>query len=88
MSFKILRKNNYLPSMMCLGRIFSIVNQFSIFLQHILGQFRAEFCREDSLHTVKLFEDICEIALSDARNHTFNSLCRLEDKLLSLCPQL
>ena len=78
-------ENNYPPSLifttenphskLFFGRTFSIANRFSKFLQHILGQTKRYFCKENSLYQLNEIEDIREIPLSESRNYTL-TFCR------------
>ena len=52
-----------------LGQKFLMVDQFSKFLLHIFGQ-SINFAREIFCIQLSFLENICEILLSETRNHT------------------
>ena len=87
MSFKILRENNYLPSMIfCTEKsLFKIVFYRTFKCQPIFKLFAAHFRSNSAPFSAKKIlcqklneiENICEIPLSESRKHTlgFTSVC-------------
>ena len=98
--FTILRENNYLPSMYFLllkfpikncfwGRTFLIVNRFSKFLQHILGQTKRQILPWSSISRPILLRDSTEeiicIQLKEIEDIPENHYLTLDFGNLTLC---